>query len=204
MKVLMINGSPRDNGATQRALKEMEAVFLKEGVEVEIFNIGMKAIHGCTACYYCYKENKCVYDDGVNELNKKFEEADGLVIASPVYYASANGSLISLLDRLFYSSRFDKRFKVGASVAVARRGGITATYDELNKYFAIVGMPIASGQYWNGFHGSYKEVEQDQEGLQQMRTLATNMTFLMKSIALGKEQIGLPEKEKKVYTNFVR
>ena len=202
MKVLMINGSPHSDGATARALKEMENVFIKEGIEIENFHIGNKNIRGCIACGKCYSTGKCVFEDCVNELSKKFSEVDGLVIGSPVYYASANATLIALLDRLFYSSYFDKTMKVGAAIAVARRGGITATFDELNKYFTISGMPIASGQYWNGFHGGFEE--QDLEGLQQMRTLAKNMTFLIKSINLGKKEYGLPEKEKKIYTNFVR
>ena len=204
MKVLMINGSPNTNGATMKALKEMEKIFIKENIEVEIVNIEKKDIRGCIDCKYCFKNNECVYKDIVNEISEKFKDADGLVIGSPVYYASANGTLISLLDRLFRSSRFDKTMKVGAAIAVARRGGITATFDQLNKYFTICGMPIASGQYWNGFHGSYSEEEQDQEGLQQMRTLASNMSFLIKSIKLGKEKYGLPIKEEKVMTNFVR
>ena len=205
MKVLLINGSPNQFGATYRALSEMVKTFEAEGVETEIVHIGDKPISGCIVCKGCYTlEGGCCIDEIVNEVAAKFKESDGLVVASPVYYASANGTLISLLDRLFQSSRFDKTMKVGTSVAVARRGGITATYDELNKYFAISGMPIASGQYWNGFFGSYKEDEKDLEGLQQMRTLAKNMTFLMKSIALGKKEYGLPVKEKKVRTNFIR
>lgn len=204
MKVLIINGSPHTNGATYRAIEEMNNVFTSNNVETEIITIGNKDIRGCVACGSCYKNGKCIFNDIVNEIALKFEEADGLVLASPVYYASANGTLISCLDRLFYSSRFDKRMKVGASIAVARRGGITATHDELNKYFTISGMPIASGQYWNGFYGSYGEEEQDLEGLQQMRTLAKNIVFLMKSIELGKKEFGLPEKEKGVFTNFIR
>ena len=204
MKVLMINGSPHLEGATTTALREMEKVFTQEGVEVETILIGNKDIRGCISCYSCYKNGKCVFNDIVNELAIKFAEADGLVVGSPVYYASANATLVALLQRLFYSSRFDKTMKVGASVAVARRGGITTTHDELNKFFTISGMPIASGQYWNGFHGAYGKEEQDLEGLQQMRTLAKNMTFLIKSIALGKEKYGLPEKEKRISTNFVR
>lgn len=210
MKVLLINGSPHQNGATATALKEMEKVFLNEGIEVENILVGNKDIRGCIACGNCYKTGKCVFNDIVNEVSLKFEQADGIVVASPVYYASANATIIALLDRLFYSSRFDKRMKVGASVAVARRGGITATHDELNKYFTISGMPIASGQYWNGFYGvvdgneDNKALGQDLEGLQQMRTLARNMTFLLKSIELGKKEFGLPEREKSIFTNFVR
>ena len=204
MKVLMINGSPHKNGATMRALEEMKNIFVSNNIDVEIITVGNKDIRGCIACTKCYDTGKCAFNDIVNDLSIKFEECDGLVIGSPVYYASANGTLISALDRLFYSTRFDKRMKVGASVAVARRGGITATHDELNKYFTISGMPIASGQYWNGFYGSYDGEEQDLEGLQQMRTLAINMVFLMKSIALGKKEFGLPDREKSIRTNFIR
>ena len=205
MKVLMINGSPHEKGNTYVALAEMEKVFLAEGIEVEIVHVGNKAIRGCIACYSCSKTGKCVFDDEVNEIAKKFEEADGLVIGSPVYYAAANATLIALLDRLFYSSHFNKTMKVGAAVAAARRGGLTATFDQLNKYFTICGMPVASGQYWNGIHGRMgQDALGDEEGLQTMRTLAKNMAFLMKSIALGKEAFGLPEKEKTIRTNFIR
>ncbi len=205
LKVLMINGSPKANGNTAVALKEMENIFKENGVEVETVVIGNKAIRGCIACCSCYEKGKCVFDDVVNELAPKFEEADGLVIASPVYYASANATLIACLDRLFYSTHFDKTMKVGASVVCARRGGCSATFDELNKYFTISGMPVASSQYWNSIHGREPgEAAQDGEGKQTMRALARNMTFLMKSIALGKEQFGLPEKEGRVATNFIR
>lgn len=205
MKVLMINGSPRVGGNTSIALKEMEQVFAAQGVETETVQIGNQAIRGCIACGACAEKGKCVFDDSVNETAPKFEACDGLVIASPVYYASANGTLISFLDRLFYSTPFDKAMKVGASVVVARRGGLSATFDELNKYFTICGMPVASSQYWNSIHGRVQgEAVQDGEGLQTMRTLAANMTFLMKSIVLGKEKYGLPEKESVLRTNFVR
>lgn len=205
MKVLMLNGSPRANGNTFTALNEMCKVFKKEGIETQIVNIGNKAIRGCVACGSCGQKGKCVFDDEVNEVAKLFEEADGLVLGSPVYYASANSTLTALCDRLFYSSHFDKTMKVGASVAVARRGGITATYDQLNKYFGISGMPIASGQYWNGAHGAAPgQAAEDTEGMQQMRTLAENMAFLMKSIQLGKEKFGIPDKEKKTFMNFIR
>nr|WP_316614599.1 flavodoxin family protein [uncultured Ruminococcus sp.] len=205
MKVLMINGSPRVGGNTAIALKEMEKVFVKNGIEVETMQIGNKAIRGCVACGTCAVKGQCVFDDAVNEAAPKFTEADGLVIASPVYYASANGTLVSFLDRLFYSCHCDKRMKVGAAVAVARRGGLSATFDELNKYFTINSMPVAASNYWNSVHGGAKgEAEQDAEGLQTVRVLAENMSFLMKSIALGKEQIGLPESEPKTYTNFIR
>ena len=205
MKVLIINGSPRVNGNTTVALNEMDKVFKENGIETEIIQIGNKDIRGCIACGNCAKTGKCVFDDLVNEVAPKFEEADGLVISSPVYYASANGTLISFLDRLFYSSHFDKTMKVGASVAVARRGGLSATYDELNKYFTISNMPVASSTYWNSVHGRLPgEASQDEEGLQTMRTLANNMSFLMKSIELGKEKFGLPKNESKAITNFVR
>ena len=204
-KVLIINGSPRVGGNTSIALNEMVKVFEAEGVEAEVVQIGNKDIRGCIACASCKKNGKCVFDDVVNELAPKFEEAYGLVVASPVYFASANATLIACLDRLFYSTGFDKTMKVGASVVVARRGGLSATFDELNKYFTISGMPVASSQYWNSVHGREKgQAEQDAEGLQTMRTLARNMTFLMKSIALGKEKYGLPEKEEWQPTHFIR
>ena len=205
MKVLMINGSPHENGNTQIALDEMAKVFEAAGVEVECVCIGREDVRGCVACGGCMKLGKCVFDDIVNELAPKFEAADGLVVASPVYFASPNGSILSLLDRLFYSTSFDATMKVGAAIGCARRGGITTTWDVLNKYFGISGMPIASGQYWNGVHGRVPgEAAEDAEGLLQMRTLARNMVFLMKSIALGREQFGLPEREQGVMTNFIR
>ncbi len=205
MKVLLINGSPRADGNTFTALNEMKKIFEAEGIGAQIIHIGNKAIRGCIACGSCYKNGKCVFDDSVNEVAPLFGEADGLVVGSPVYYASANATLIAFLTRLFYSAHIDKTMKVGASVVAGRRGGLTATYDELNKFFAIAGMPIASGQYWNGVHGRDKgEALKDEEGLQSMRTLAKNMAFLMKSIALGKEKFGLPEKEKPIRTNFIR
>ena len=205
MKVLMINGSPHAKGNTYTALAEMEKVFSQEGIETEIVHVGNKDIRGCIACYSCSDKGRCVFDDLVNETAPKFEECDGLVVASPVYYASANATLIAFLDRLFYSTHFDKRMKVGASVVAARRGGLSATFDELNKYFTICGMPVASSQYWNSVHGREPgEAAQDREGLQTMRTLAKNMAFLMKSIALGKEQFGLPEKEAPEHMNFIR
>lgn len=206
MKVLLVNGSPRGDGNTALALREMEKTFAQNGIETEIVHIGNQAIRGCLACGYCGSHGSCaISDDIVNTLAPKFEECDGLVVGSPVYYASANATLIALLDRLFYSTRFDKTMKVGASVVVARRGGLSATFDELNKYFTIAGMPVASGQYWNSVHGAAKgEAAQDEEGLQGMRTLANNMSFLIKSIALGKEKYGLPEKEARRSTNFIR
>lgn len=205
MNVLMINGSPHANGNTALALKEMEKVFVQEGIEVETLHIGNQDIRGCIACRQCAQKGKCVFDDAVNAAAPRFEACDGLVVGAPVYYASANATLVAFLTRLFFSTHFDKTMKVGAAVAAARRGGLTATFDELNKFFAISGMPIASGQYWNGIHGREPgEGAQDLEGTQMMRTLARNMSFLMKSIALGKEKYGLPEKEKPQFTNFVR
>ena len=205
MNVLMINGSPRGNGNTAIALREMKNVFAQEGIEVTELNVGAKAIRGCIACSKCAELGKCVFDDAVNEAAPLLAKADGVVVASPVYYASANGNLISFLDRLFYSCRCDLTMKVGASVVCARRGGCSATFDELNKYFTISGMPLASSQYWNSIHGRLPgEAEQDEEGKQTMRALARNMAFLMKSITLGKEAYGLPEKEPRVATHFIR
>ena len=205
MKVLMLNGSPKANGNTAAALLEMEKIFAQEGVEVETVQVGDKDVRGCIACGFCYKNGKCVFDDVVNELAGKLQQADGLVVASPVYYASANATLIAVLDRLFYSAGFNTTMKVGASVAIARRGGCSSTFDQLNKYFTISGMQVASSQYWNSVHGGRPgEALEDAEGLQTMRTLARNMVFLMKSIALGKAQYGLPEREAPQWTNFIR
>ncbi|MDE6596957.1 MAG: flavodoxin family protein [Oscillospiraceae bacterium] len=205
MKVLIINGSPRVNGNTTIAIREMENIFKADGIDVETVQVGNKDIRGCIACGKCAETGRCVFNDIVNELAPKFEEADGLVIASPVYYASANATLIACLDRLFYSTHFDKTMKVGASVVCARRGGCSATFDELNKFFTNCSMPIASSQYWNSIHGREQgQAELDEEGKQTMRTLARNMAFLMKSIALGKEKYGLPEKEAWTPTHFIR
>ncbi len=205
MKVLILNGSPREDGNTSVAVNELVKTFEEEGVETEVVRIGSQAIRGCVACGGCAQTGKCVFDDAVNDIAPKFESADGLIVASPVYYASANATLIACLDRLFYSSHFDKTMKVGACVTVARRGGCSATFDELNKYFTISGMPIASAQYWNSVHGRDKgEAAQDLEGLRNMRVLAHNMTFLMKSIALGKEKYGMPKEEERVWTHFIR
>ena len=205
MKVLIINGSPHSNGNTAASLDEMSAIFKNEGIEVETITIGDQLIRGCVGCGACYKIKKCIYDDIVNELAVKFEEADGMVIGTPVYYAAANSTLTACLDRLFYSTRFDKRMKVGAAIAVARRGGLSSTFDQLNKYFTISEMPVASSCYWNGIHGAVPgDVIQDAEGLRVVRTLAKNMVFLMRSIELGKKTYGLPEREPKAFTNFVR
>lgn len=205
MKVLLLNGSPHAKGANAVALQEIAGVFEKHGIETETLHVGGQAIRGCVACNACLKQGKCMVDDLVNEAAAKFEQADGLVVSSPVYFASANATIIAFLDRLFYSSHFDKTMKVGASVVTARRGGLSSSFDELNKYFTVSGMPVASGQYWNSLHGnSADEAKQDLEGLQSMRTLAENMTFLMKSIALGKEKYGLPAAEAPIMTNFIR
>lgn len=205
MKVLLINGSPKAKGNTAFALNQMADVFADHGIETEIIHVGSQNIRGCTGCGSCFKTGKCVIDDMVNEFAPKFEAADGIVLGSPVYYASANGTLVAFLDRLFYSTRFDKRMKVGACVAVARRGGCSATFDQLNKYFTISGMPVASSHYWNIIHGAKPgEAEQDAEGIATVRNLAKNMAFLIKSIALGKETYGLPEYDKRAFTNFIR
>ncbi len=206
MKVVIINGSPKADGNTAVAIGEMVKIFEESGVEAKIFTVGNEAVRGCIGCGACGKLGKCVFgDDSVNAIAEEFKDAEGLVIASPVYYASANGTLISCLDRLFMSGKFDKTMKVGASIACARRGGCSATFDELNKYFTICGMPVASGTYWNSIHGAAKgEAMQDEEGKQTMRNVARNMVFLMKSIALGKEQFGMPEVESAYKTNYIR
>jgi len=205
MKVLLINGSPKGNGNTAAALQEMAKVFAEEGIEPVLLHVGNQAVRGCIGCGKCGDLGKCVFDDVVNEAASLLAECDGMVVGSPVYYASANGTVTAFLDRLFYSNHTDLRMKVGASIVAARRGGLSATMDQLNKYFSISGMPIASSQYWNDVHGSRPgEAREDAEGMQTMRALARNMSFLMKSIALGKEAYGLPQKEKRVWTNFIR
>lgn len=205
MKVLLINGSPHTDGNTMVALREMDKIFAAEGIETEIVNVGNQLVRGCTACGACAELGKCVFDDIVNEVAPKFAECDGMVVGSPVYYAGANSTLVSFMTRLFFSAPIDKRMKVGAAVVAARRGGLSSTFDELNKFFTIAGMPVASSQYWNSIHGRMPgEALQDEEGLQTMRTLASNMSFLMKSIALGKEKYGFPEKEDPIATNFIR
>jgi multimeric flavodoxin WrbA len=206
MKILLINGSPRADGNTAFALRELAGTLQQEGLETQIVCLGSCAVRGCVACGTCKKTGKCIFtDDPVNETAEKFKQADGLVVASPVYYASANGTLISFLDRLFHSTSFDKTMKIGASIAVCRRSGATATFDQLNKYFTISGMPVVSSQYWNNLHGREKgESALDEEGLQTMRTLGRNIAFLVKSIALGKEKIGLPRKEEIRWTHFIR
>lgn len=203
MKVLILNGSARINGCTSRALKEVEETLNKEGIETETILVGNKDIRGCISCNSCVKNGKCVFDDIVNEIAEKFEKADGILIGTPVYYAGSNGTIISLLDRLFYSSHFDKTMKVGASVISSRRAGSTSAFDEINKYFTFSNMPIVSSSYWNEVHGfTAEDVEKDLEGLQTMRNLARNMAFMIKSIKLGKEKFGLPENESGTFTSF--
>ena len=204
-KVILLNGSPHKEGTTYRALCEVADTLTAEGIEAEIIHVGHLTVKGCMGCYACGKLKKCVHDDIVNEIAEKFKEADGLILGSPVFYASPNGAFLALLDRLFYSSRFDKSMKVGASVVAARRGGLTASFDVLNKYFTISDMPIVSARYWNQLHGNNaEEAERDLEGLHTMRGLAKNMAFLIKCIRLGKEQLPPIERESKVYTNFIR
>lgn len=205
MKVLLINGSPHAKGCTYTALKNVEIGLHENGIETEMIQVGHLDIRGCIACGKCSQLGKCVFDDKVNEVAKKFEEADGIVVGSPVYYAAANGTLVSFLNRLFFSSHFDKTMKVGACVVSCRRGGASATFDQLNKYFTISQMPIASSRYWNSVHGNNAaEVAQDLEGLYTMRTLGRNMSFLIKGIQNQKSETGLPEKEPRVSTNFIR
>lgn len=205
MKVLLINGSPHANGNTSIALNEMIKVFKADGVETNLVHVGGKDIRGCTACGNCFNLGHCVFNDAVNEVAPLFEAADGFVVGAPVYYSSPNGTIITFLDRLFYSTHFPKTMKVGAGVAICRRGGATASFDVLNKYFSISGMPIAGSQYWNIVYGRKEgEAAQDAEGLQTMRFLAQNMTFLMKSIALGKEKFGIPNREDWIPTHFIR
>jgi len=205
MKVLLINGSPHRAGTTYTALTEAERILKEEGIETQLLQVGSTEVRGCTGCLGCKKGHGCVIDDCVNEAAKLFEEADGIIVGSPVYYASPNGSLISFLDRLFYSSTFDKTMKVGAAVVCARRGGCTASFDVLNKYFTISGMPVASSTYWNQVHGAVAEdATEDKEGLQTMRNLAHNMAFLIKSISLGKEKLGMPKRESGARTNFIK
>ena len=202
-KVLLLNGSPHVNGCTATALEEMVKVFSQEGIETEVIQVGNKDIRGCVSCGYCGQNGKCVVNDLVNEVAPKFEEADGLVVGSPVYYASPNGTILAFLDRLFYSTSFSKHLKVGAAVVSARRGGNTATFDVLNKYFTISGMPVAPSTYWNQVHGfTSEDVKKDLEGLQTMRNLARNMSFMIKAFADAKEKYGEPEVERKVVTSF--
>ena len=203
MKVLMLNGSPKPNGNTAMALNEVRKTLEAEGVEVEYLHIGNKAIRGCVACNRCMETGRCVFDDGVNDAAQLFQECDGLVVGAPVYYGSANSTLVSFLTRLFYSTHFDKTMKVGASVVAARRGGLSSTFDELNKFFTISGMPVASSTYWNQVHGfTAADVEKDLEGLQTMRNLARNMSFMIKAFQDAREKYGAPQMETGVFTSF--
>ncbi len=205
MKILLINGSPHKSGTTFAALDEIKHTLEAEGVDSEIIQVGHLALHGCLGCASCRERGECIFDDAVNEVAKKFKEANGIVVGSPVHYASPAGALISFLDRLFYSTGFDKRDKVGAAVVCARRGGCTASFDVLNKYFSISGMPIVTSTYWNQVHGANSDdAALDLEGMQCMRNLARNMAFLIKSLELGKEHVGLPNVEKGSRTNFIR
>ena len=202
-KVLLLNGSPHPHGCTATALEEMEKTFRQEGIETELIQVGSKSIRGCIACGQCGKLGRCVFDDLVNETAPKFREADGLVVGSPVYYGSPNGTLLAFLDRLFYSSSYSKHMKVGAAVVSCRRGGNTASFDVLNKFFTISGMPVASSTYWNQVHGfSAEDVKKDLEGLQTMRNLARNMAFLIRAVGEARERYGLPEVERGAFTSF--
>ena len=206
MRILILNGSPKKDGNTAIALHEMEKVFAEEGIETEIVQVGSKPIRGCIACGQCFEKGRCVFDDLVNQTAEKFKECDGLVVGSPVYYASANATLVAFLTRLFYSTHFDKTMKVGAAVAVARRGGTTAALDGINKYFGIAQMPVAGSTYWNMVHGLYgEEASQDEEGMQTMRNLARNMIWMMRCFKLGRESgILYPETETNACTNFIK
>ena len=204
MKVLIINGSPHKSGCTSVALKELENILNIEGIDTDYVYIGGSNVRVCIACGNCRKKVECAFDDIVNKLAIKFKEADGLVIGSPVYYAGASGTVISLLDRLFYSTSFSKVMKVGAAVISSRRAGSTSAFDEINKYFTIAGMPIASSTYWNEIHGTKKsDAMKDLEGLQTMRNLGRNMAFLIKSINIGKQEYGIPKMERDYKTNFI-
>ena len=203
MKVLLVNASPHVNGCTARGLKEVEMVLNNEGIETENINIGTENIRGCISCNSCHKLGKCVFDDAVNVVAEKFKDADGIILGTPVYWAGANGTLVSFLDRLFYSTSYEKTMKVGSCVISSRRAGSTTTYDEIVRYFGINGMPTAPSSYWNEVHGSTAEdVEKDKEGLQIMRNLGHNMAFMVKAIALGKKEYGLPQRERGEHTNF--
>ena len=203
MKVLLLNGSAHIKGCTSRALKEVSDTLNKEGIETETIVVGNKDIRGCISCNTCQNKGKCVFDDLVNEIAPKFEEADGIIVGTPTYYAGSNGTIISLLDRLFYSTHFDKTMKVGAGVISSRRAGSTSAFDEINKYFTMTNMPIVSSSYWNEVHGfTADDVEKDLEGLQTMRNLGRNMAFMIKAINLAKDKYGLPDNESGTFTSF--
>ncbi len=205
MKVLTINGSPHLNGCTDRALREAEQTLSDNGIEVERINIGNKDIRGCIGCNFCRTHGKCVFNDAVNETAPLFANADGIIVGTPVYYAGANGQVLSFLDRLFYSTSgtIDKTMKVGAAVVSSRRAGSTSAFDEINKYFTISAMPVVPSTYWNEVHGfTAKDVEDDLEGLQTMRNLGRNMAFMIKAFDKAKKEEGLPAQERGVFTNF--
>jgi multimeric flavodoxin WrbA len=206
MKTLLINGSPHEKGCTYTALREVQKELEKNGIETELFWIGTKPVAGCIACGRCDELGRCIFQDAVNEAAAKLDGIDALVIGSPVYYASASGQITSFLDRLFYSAGDKLRGKPAAAVVSCRRGGATAAFDQLNKYFSINCMPIVTSQYWNQVHGNTPEqVLQDAEGLQTMRTLAVNMAWLLKSIEAGRKTgIPAPQYETHVATNFIR
>lgn len=203
-RIILLNGSPHQHGCTATALDEMIRVFEEEKIETRLIQVGNKAIRGCISCGFCEKNGRCVFkDDLVNEVATEFEAADGLVVGSPVYYGSPNGTILSFMDRLFYSTSFSKHMKVGAAVVSCRRGGNTASFDVLNKYFTISGMPVASSTYWNQVHGfTAEDVKKDLEGLQTMRNLARNMAFMIRAIAQAKQTGGFPEMERGVFTSF--
>ena len=206
MKVLLIQGSPHPKGCVWRALTEVEKILNENGIETEWINVGTNDIRGCIACHYCMEHGKCVFNDIVNETAPKFNEADGIIVGTPTYYAGPNGQLHSFLDRLFFSTMFtvDKTMKVGATVVSSRRAGSTSAFDDINKYFTICSMPIASSTYWNEVHGHKAEdVEKDKEGMQVMRNLGRNMAFLLKAIHSQKEKEGIPKQENTEYTSFM-
>ncbi len=206
MKALLLNGSPNAKGCTYTALSIVAEELEKNGIEAEIVHVGHKDIHGCISCGRCAELGHCVFNDIVNEVAPKFEAADALIVGSPVYYASPNGTLLACLDRLFFSTHFDKRMKVGASVVSARRAGTTAAFDVLNKYFTISEMPVASSRYWNMVHGfSAEDVLKDEEGCQVMRILGRNVAFLVRAIRAERDRAGLPLQDDEIhFTNFIR
>ncbi len=207
MKVLLINGSPREKGCTYTGLTEVAKALEADGVETEIYHIGKEPISGCTACRACAKLGKCVIDDKVNVLSERLSEFDGIVLGSPVYYSNVAGGMRCFLDRLFFSGGGKKLAgKPGCAIVSCRRGGASATFDELNKYFSISNMPIVSSNYWNQIHGgSPEEVQKDEEGMQTMRVLGHNMAWLLKCIEAGKSQgLEWTLPEAKIYTNYIR
>lgn len=205
MKVLLFNGSPKANGCTFTALSEVEKALNKNGIETEIIHVGNDVKSGCMGCGYCAKAGKCICDDVVNKVADKVKEADGYVFGSPVHYASASGAITSFMDRLFYSNGKNMAYKPACAVCTCRRGGATATIEQLNKYFTITNMPIVPSNYWNMAHGNTpEELVKDEEGMQIMRLLGNNMAWLLKCIEIGKQNGIEPVKEDKIKTNFIR